>query len=175
MKNTDRSLQAVFVTQRKRPFRLAHTRTLTATENHAGRVRKSRRGLKVGHDSDYCKELCEEPQSRQMNEQNHESSESAPWYSDGLKFECTQCGNCCTGAPGAVWISDEELHEIADHLDKSIGEVRLMHTRIVRGKLSLREYANGDLRLSLMASRAAAQFMKPGRSNVAPGHSGDRT
>jgi len=79
-----------------------------------------------------------------MNEQNHESSESAPWYSDGLKFECTQCGNCCTGAPGAVWISDEELHEIADHLDKSIGEVRLMHTRIVRGKLSLREYANGD-------------------------------
>lgn len=73
-----------------------------------------------------------------------ENQGSQPWYAEGLKFECTQCGNCCTGAPGAVWVSEEELQAIADELGKSIGEVRLMHTRIVRGRLSLREYANGD-------------------------------
>jgi len=76
-----------------------------------------------------------------MSQENHASE---PWYAEGLKFECTQCGNCCTGAPGAVWVSEEELQSIADLLGTSTGEVRLMHTRLVRGRTSLREYANGD-------------------------------
>lgn len=67
-----------------------------------------------------------------------------PWYHDGLRFECSQCGNCCTGTPGFVWINDAELADIAQHLGKSIGEVRLMHTRLARGQLSLTEFANGD-------------------------------
>ncbi|QDT34224.1 YkgJ family cysteine cluster protein [Thalassoglobus polymorphus] len=67
-----------------------------------------------------------------------------PWYSDGLKFECTQCGNCCTGAPGFVWVSEEEVKDIAEYLDKPIGEIRLLYTRPARGKTSLTEFANGD-------------------------------
>ena len=68
----------------------------------------------------------------------------APWYQDGLRFECTQCGNCCSGFPGFVWVNDDELRAIADHTGKSIGEIRLMHTRLYAGRLSLSEYANGD-------------------------------
>jgi Fe-S-cluster containining protein len=79
-----------------------------------------------------------------MTDAVNETPSDEPWYADGLKFRCTQCGNCCTGAPGAVWVTEEELQAIADHLNKSIGEVRLMHTRQSLGKLSLREYANGD-------------------------------
>lgn len=30
------------------------------------------------------------------------------WYADGLRFACTQCGNCCTGPPGAVWFNKAE-------------------------------------------------------------------
>ena len=67
-----------------------------------------------------------------------------PWYHEGLNFTCSQCGDCCTGAPGVVWVSDEEIQEIADHLGKSTGEVRLLHTRLVRGRVSLREFQNGD-------------------------------
>ena len=67
-----------------------------------------------------------------------------PWYHEGLQFKCTQCGNCCTGAPGVVWVDEEEVQAIADHLDKGIGEVRLHYTRIVRGRTSLTEFANGD-------------------------------
>lgn len=81
------------------------------------------------------------------------SSAEAAWYQDGLSFECTQCGNCCTGAPGAIWVTDEELEAIGDYLGKSIGEMRLMHTRLIRGKLSLREYANGDCEFFDGASR----------------------
>ena len=36
-----------------------------------------------------------------------------PWYAEGLKFTCTQCGNCCTGGPGFVWISREEIRRLA--------------------------------------------------------------
>ena len=27
----------------------------------------------------------------------------------GLRFECTQCGDCCTGAPGYVWVNKAEI------------------------------------------------------------------
>lgn len=67
-----------------------------------------------------------------------------PWYHEGLCFSCTECGDCCTGAPGVVWVTDEEIADIARVTGKSIGEIRLMHTRIVGGRVSLREYPNGD-------------------------------
>ena len=76
-----------------------------------------------------------------MSDQN---SEQEPWYRDGLNFTCTQCGNCCTGAPGVVWVDDTEIKAIADLTGKSTGEVLLMHTRLYAGRRTLTEYANGD-------------------------------
>ena len=69
---------------------------------------------------------------------------STPWYEEGLAFSCTQCGNCCTGAPGYVWVDSETVSAIADHLGVSTGEIRLLHTRPVGERVSLNEYANGD-------------------------------
>lgn len=77
-------------------------------------------------------------------ESTDQPSPDTPWYSDGLNFTCTQCGNCCTGAPGVVWVTDEEIKAIAEVTGKSIGEVRLEHTRLFGGRVSLKEYANGD-------------------------------
>lgn len=77
----------------------------------------------------------------------HKADSSAgpdPWYADGLRFRCTQCGNCCTGSPGYVWLSELELRQIADHLGTTIGEIRVMHTKPALGKLSLADHANGD-------------------------------
>lgn len=66
------------------------------------------------------------------------------WYAEGLRFECTQCGQCCTGSPGFVWVDDSEIVAIANYLDRPVGEIRLLHTRPARGKVSLTEFANGD-------------------------------
>ena len=41
------------------------------------------------------------------------SDEASPWYRDGLSFTCTRCGHCCTGAPGYVWVGDDEIAELA--------------------------------------------------------------
>jgi Fe-S-cluster containining protein len=67
-----------------------------------------------------------------------------PWYQDGLRFQCTQCGNCCTGAPGVVWVNAEEIEKIAEVLGKTVGEVKLEHTRLVGRRTSLKGFANGD-------------------------------
>ncbi|MBM3203538.1 YkgJ family cysteine cluster protein [Candidatus Woesearchaeota archaeon] len=69
---------------------------------------------------------------------------SQPWYKDGLQFSCTQCGDCCTGEPGFVWISEEEEKQIAEYRGISVGEFKIHHTKLVGDRLSLREFANGD-------------------------------
>ncbi|MDA1015334.1 MAG: YkgJ family cysteine cluster protein [Planctomycetota bacterium] len=79
-----------------------------------------------------------------MNVEQQKPNPVAPWYANGLQFKCSQCGNCCTGAPGVVWVTEEEVEQIAKSLDRSVGEVRLFHTRLVHRKLSLTEHTNGD-------------------------------
>jgi uncharacterized protein len=69
---------------------------------------------------------------------------SEPWYKDGLRFTCTQCGDCCTGEPGYVWVSDEELAALAEHRGEGVEEVRDLYTRRTPRGRTLREKANGD-------------------------------
>ena len=83
------------------------------------------------------------------------------WYADGLRFECTQCGNCCTGAPGFVWLSKAEQHAAADHLGLDVEEFLLRHTRLVFDRISLRERPGGDCALLTPDKRCAIQSVKP--------------
>lgn len=41
-----------------------------------------------------------------------------PWYKNGLRFECTQCGNCCRnhGEYAYVYLTEGEIEAIAAHL-----------------------------------------------------------
>ena len=66
------------------------------------------------------------------------------WFSQGLRFTCTQCGDCCSGKPGFVWVNDEEINALARNLNLPLEEVRAMHTfQTPRGR-SVRERVNGD-------------------------------
>src|SRR6266568_693637 len=69
---------------------------------------------------------------------------SEPWYQDGLRFKCTQCGNCCTGEPGFVWVNEEELLAIAEFRNEPIGEVKGLYTSAVGSDRTLHEKPNGD-------------------------------
>ncbi len=69
---------------------------------------------------------------------------SEPWYRDGLRFRCTRCGACCTGAPGYVWVNAEEVQAIAEHRGESVEQVLALYTRLVGRRRSLREKGNGD-------------------------------
>ncbi|HEY2882078.1 MAG TPA: YkgJ family cysteine cluster protein [Pirellulales bacterium] len=67
-----------------------------------------------------------------------------PWFQDGLKFQCTQCGDCCTGAPGYVWVNADEIAALAKHLGQSIEDFEAKYVRRVGTRKSLIEYENGD-------------------------------
>ncbi len=69
---------------------------------------------------------------------------SESWYRDGLRFRCTRCGACCTGAPGYVWVNAEEVQAIAEHRGESVEQVLALYTRLVGRRRSLREKGNGD-------------------------------
>jgi uncharacterized protein len=63
-----------------------------------------------------------------------------PWYAaDGLNFTCSQCGNCCTGGPGFVWISREEIVRLAEFLMVTPADVVEQHCRKINGKFTLNE------------------------------------
>jgi Fe-S-cluster containining protein len=38
------------------------------------------------------------------------------WYEQGLRFECTQCGQCCSGSSGTVEFTPEEARGMASIL-----------------------------------------------------------
>ena len=41
------------------------------------------------------------------------------FWSDGLEFSCTQCGQCCCGEPGIVYFNPEEFEKLVEHLGKT--------------------------------------------------------
>ena len=67
-----------------------------------------------------------------------------PWYADGLNFTCTMCGKCCTGTPGFVWVSDDEIAALAVLRGEPVEEVLGLYTRVAHRGRTLREKVNGD-------------------------------
>jgi Fe-S-cluster containining protein len=65
------------------------------------------------------------------------------WYQDGLRFECTRCGNCCRGA-GYVWVDDDEMAQLAGHLQLDRSRFEALYTRKVGRGNALRDGANDD-------------------------------
>ncbi|MCH9648760.1 MAG: YkgJ family cysteine cluster protein [Deltaproteobacteria bacterium] len=67
------------------------------------------------------------------------------WYQNGLRFQCTRCGNCCTGAPGTVRVTDREIEALARRLDLEDHQFRRLYTRpLMDGANSLKEKKQGD-------------------------------
>ena len=67
-----------------------------------------------------------------------------PWYRDGLRFTCTGCGDCCTGAPGYVWVNQEEIDAMAEIVGMDRATFEETYVRQIGIRRSLHEYPNGD-------------------------------
>ena len=67
-----------------------------------------------------------------------------PWYAEGLKFKCSQCGDCCTGAPGYVWVKKSEIEALAALREQDVEAFENDYVRNVGIRKSLREFPNGD-------------------------------
>ncbi len=45
-----------------------------------------------------------------------------PWFEQGLKFSCKGCGDCCTGAPGYVWVNKAEIAAMSAAIGIDVAE-----------------------------------------------------
>ena len=63
-----------------------------------------------------------------------------PWFSKGLRFECTQCGNCCRnhGDYNFVYLAARDVIAIADHLDLTPKAFVDEYCRVADGWVTLR-------------------------------------
>lgn len=65
-----------------------------------------------------------------------ESPADMSWIDDGLRFECTACGNCCKG-PGYVWVRPLEIRRMARALGLCEEEFSRRYVSRVDARLSL--------------------------------------
>jgi uncharacterized protein len=72
------------------------------------------------------------------------SQSEPPWYHEGLAFSCTRCGACCTGAPGYVWVSHEEIERLAQFRGETVDQFCAQFVRRVGNNRSLIEKPGGD-------------------------------
>lgn len=93
--------------------------------------------------------------------------DNEPWYVEGLNFQCTQCGQCCTGAPGYIWVTDQEIIQIAEHLEISVDEFKKNYLRNISGRWSLNELYNFDC-IFLKEKKCQIYQMRPKQCRTFP-------
>ena len=91
-----------------------------------------------------------------------------PWYAEGLRFGCKQCGRCCGGAPGYVWVDQQEMPEMAAFLGVSRDDFRRRYVRWLWRGLSLREKANYDCILLDSSGRCVTYEVRPVQCRIWP-------
>jgi len=90
-----------------------------------------------------------------------------PWYEDGLTFRCTACGQCCTGEPGNVWVTPEEIRGLARARGMSTRAFKKTFVNRVGRRLSLKEKENGDCAM-LENGKCSVYDAKPQRCTTFP-------
>jgi len=53
------------------------------------------------------------------------------WFDRGLEFECQGCGHCCSGEPGFVFLSSEEIDNLANHLEMNRSDFLSCYCRLI--------------------------------------------
>src|SRR5689334_22067239 len=91
-----------------------------------------------------------------------------PWYKNGLQFGCTQCGACCTGSPGYVWLTEEDIERLCQTLQLTREAFLQDYTRLVHQRLALREYPKSYDCVFLKGKRCEVYQARPKQCRTFP-------
>lgn len=80
------------------------------------------------------------------------------WYGAGLRFQCTQCGDCCSGAEGYVWVNQAEIDALAAVKGMTSAEFEAAFVKRVGVRRSLVERPGGDCVLLDEATRRCTAY-----------------
>lgn len=79
-----------------------------------------------------------------MNKKLKVIEDEKSWYQEGLSFKCTGCGKCCCGAPGYIWVTDEEIEKIREKLKLSKRDFYMKYLVQVGNKFSIKDLKNNN-------------------------------
>ena len=79
-----------------------------------------------------------EASARAAAEAPARATDGGPWYAEGLRFRCTACGQCCTGEPGHVWATKDEMKAMAKARGVSLHVFKQRFVRRVGKRFSLK-------------------------------------
>ena len=66
------------------------------------------------------------------------------FFSEGIRFECQQCGFCCTGSSGTIFVSANDIKEIAKFLKIAEEDFIKKYLYPFKNSYSIKEKENGD-------------------------------
>ena len=90
------------------------------------------------------------------------------WFQEGLPFRCIECGKCCTGSPGYVWLAKKDLDNISKYLKISKEEFLKKYVRTVGSDLSLLEKANSYDCIFLKDKKCTIYPVRPAQCRTYP-------
>ncbi|MDX8430351.1 MAG: YkgJ family cysteine cluster protein [Candidatus Algichlamydia australiensis] len=93
---------------------------------------------------------------------------SKPWYSGGLRFKCTECGGCCTGSPGYVWLEEKDIEALISYLKISRSAFLRRYTRQVGKRISLLEDSTTFDCVFLKENRCTVYAARPKQCRTFP-------
>lgn len=91
-----------------------------------------------------------------------------PWYRNGLRFQCTECGRCCTGSPGYTWLNEDEIVAIANHLNLPIQAFADKYLRKVGSRWALLEHPVSFACVFLKDKKCAIYSVRPTQCRTYP-------
>ena len=90
------------------------------------------------------------------------------FYKDGLRFTCTECGQCCSNPDGFVEATFEEAAALAELLELSASEFMNEHVEMSTDKgIYLRSFPNGDC-IFLKENRCTVYEARPVQCRTYP-------
>ncbi len=92
----------------------------------------------------------------------------ALWYKDGLRFQCTECGKCCTGSGGYVYLSSEDIARLAHYHQLSDEQFCKKYTRFVEGTYALLDRPGAGDCIFLKENRCSVYGARPTQCRTFP-------
>jgi len=65
------------------------------------------------------------------------------FFDQGIHFECQQCGACCNGDPGIVYVDLDEVKHIAEYLSEGIHFFTDKYLLPLRAGYTIKEHSDG--------------------------------
>ena len=63
------------------------------------------------------------------------------FFDKGIRFECRQCGACCTGSPGTIYVDKSEVSAIAKFLKIPVVNLKEKYLYPFKNSYSIREHS----------------------------------